>query len=137
MKKTILLIIFLIISSYSSLADGSVIASSMMMSTAAITASNNAAQQGYNNLRNNGCIPPIDFAIQHNCDLKIACSSCVNEYYCAWYNIKSDCDGNVYYVHEDKTNYTMLENMPIFSAIIMLVAIIIILWVVFSMLRGD
>lgn len=44
----------------------------------------------------NGCIPPFDFAKEHNCELRyIPHDYTVGKYACANYQLYTDCTGNV------------------------------------------
>ena len=44
----------------------------------------------------NGCIPPFDFAKEHNCELRyVPHDYTVGKYACANYQLYTDCTGNV------------------------------------------
>lgn len=54
-------------------------------------------QEEYNRMSaGNGCVPPIEFATEHGCELKYYPGGYVNRYRCGeYYSIYANCDGSV------------------------------------------
>jgi len=44
---------------------------------------------------NGGCLPPINFSIEHKCSLSYSSIYAVNTYNCGQYQITGDCNGGV------------------------------------------
>lgn len=49
----------------------------------------------------NGCVPPVNFSLEHDCDLSYADRYSINEYNCGCARLKGDCKGNVVRYNDD------------------------------------
>lgn len=96
MKK--LLICFVIIILFN-ISISAVLAGSVPVMMAPVIIAAAGANQPNENQRSNGCVPPVEWAIENSCDLKYKDRWSVNDFECytktGHYEVKSDCNGKV------------------------------------------
>ena len=76
-----------------------------------------------------GCYPPINFSIEHDCDLQYDSAYAVNTMKCVlkngnYYNLKIDCIGGIISSEEIDVNQINVRSLLVISVIIILPIII-------------
>ena len=89
----VLILSFIILLSLSSV---SAVSSGVIGVAAGAGAAQRQQEEYYRMAASNACTPPIDFATEHNCDLRYYPGGYVNKYQCGdYYSITANCNGSV------------------------------------------
>ena len=72
-----------------------------------------------------GCIPPIQFSIDNNCELYLYNGLAVNKYSCDSWKVIGDCKGGVVTSEENIPNHAMIYVVAAINVILVLAIILV------------
>ena len=76
--------------------------------------------------KSSGCMPPMEFAQQHNCSLEYSMGNKVASYTCGIWEIQGDCEGGVISYNEQTTPKAVLW-LTVFLIILFVVLMIVLI----------